>query len=62
MTRVEEFVRKLIGIAGGLISELSDQNAYSRYLRVRGVRHSPEEWRRFSDARLGAKYSRPKCC
>jgi hypothetical protein len=46
----------------GLIRELSDENPYRRHLRAHGVQHSGEEWRRFSDARLRAKYVRPKCC
>jgi hypothetical protein len=46
----------------GLMRELSDENAYRRHLVAGGMEHSAEEWRRFSDARLGAKFTRPKCC
>jgi hypothetical protein len=46
----------------GVVHELSDQTAYERHLRVHGVGHSGEEWRRFSDERMGAKYKRAKCC
>ncbi len=46
----------------GLLKELSDQSAYERHLAAHGRPHSPEEWRRFSDARLQARYGRPKCC
>jgi len=46
----------------GLLGELSDERAYARHLAAHGRRHSGEEWRRFSEARLGAKYLRPKCC
>lgn len=46
----------------GLLNELSDQNAYARHLTSHGCAHSPAEWRRFSDARLKAKYERAKCC
>jgi hypothetical protein len=46
----------------GLMRELSDENAYRRHLVAGGMEHSPEEWRRFWDARLGAKFTRPKCC
>lgn len=45
-----------------LLRELSDENAYRRHLAYHGRRHSPKEWRRFSDQRLQAKYVRPKCC
>ena len=53
---------RIVRLAGGLLRELADQNAYERHLRSRGVEHSAEEWRRFADARFGAKYTRPKCC
>jgi hypothetical protein len=46
----------------GLLHELSDQNAYARHLAAHGTTASPAEWRRFSDARLKAKYERAKCC
>ena len=45
-----------------LLRELADENAYQRHLAAHGRVHSPEEWRRFSDARLRAKYMRAKCC
>lgn len=45
-----------------LLRELSDENAYHRYLAVERREHSPEEWRKFCDGRLRAKYFRPKCC
>jgi hypothetical protein len=45
-----------------LLRELSDENAYRRHLAYHGRDHSPEEWRRFSDQRLHARYARPKCC
>ena len=45
-----------------LARELADENAYQRYLTAHGREHSAEQWRRFSDERLGAKYLRPKCC
>lgn len=46
----------------GLMLELSDQGAYQRYLTRRGVSASREEWRRFTDMRMRAKYQRAKCC
>jgi len=45
-----------------LLRELADENAYRRHLAHHGRPHSALEWRRFSEGRLAAKYSRPKCC
>jgi hypothetical protein len=46
----------------GLLRELSDENAYRRHLKAHGRAHSGEEWRKFSEQRLRAKYLKPKCC
>ncbi len=43
-----------------LLRELSDENAYKRYLAGRPA--SREEWRKFSDGRHRSKYARAKCC
>lgn len=43
-----------------LLRELSDESAYQRHLAGRPP--SAEEWRRFSEERLRAKYARAKCC
>jgi hypothetical protein len=45
-----------------LLRELGDENAYARHLAHHGRTHSREEWRRFSEERLRAKYARAKCC
>ncbi|MBZ5622380.1 MAG: hypothetical protein LAQ69_27155 [Acidobacteriia bacterium] len=45
-----------------LLRELADENAYRRHLEAHGCVHSGEEWRRFSEERLRAKYARAKCC
>ena len=45
-----------------LLREIGDQNAYARHLAAHGVEDSGREWRRFSDERFRAKYSRAKCC
>lgn len=45
-----------------LLRELSDENAYARYLAREGRTHSACEWRKFYDRRLREKYSQPKCC
>jgi hypothetical protein len=55
-------MRALIRILIGLARELSDESAYARHLRAHGRAHSGEEWRRFSEERLRAKYTRAKCC
>ncbi len=58
MKMLKEFWR----ILNGLLQELSDQSAYQRHLTSEGAVHSPQEWRRFSDARMRRKYSSAKCC
>ena len=58
MTRLRRLAEILIGI----LRELSDENAYKRHLHAHGLSHSPSEWRRFSERRLTAKFTRPKCC
>ena len=45
-----------------ILRELGDESPYRRYLKAEGRDSSPEEWRRFQDGRLRAKYTRPKCC
>ena len=45
-----------------LLRELGDENAYRRHLEAHGRAPSGEEWRRFSEERLRAKYARAKCC
>jgi len=45
-----------------LLKELADESAYERHLRAHCREHSGEEWRRFSEERLRAKYSRARCC
>ncbi len=55
-------LRKLLKIVGGLAKELSDEAAYQRHLARAAVPHSPEEWRKFSDARFRRKYRQGRCC
>lgn len=55
-------LRSLGRVLWGILRELSDESAYERHLAAHGVRHSGAEWRRFSEKRLQAKYTRPKCC
>jgi hypothetical protein len=53
---------RLARVLVGLLKELADENAYERHLATRGCQHSAREWQRFHEARLRAKYERPKCC
>jgi hypothetical protein len=45
-----------------LLRELADESAYQRHLTANGRTHSGEEWRRFSEQRLRAKYAQGRCC
>ena len=45
-----------------LLRELADENAYRRHLDAHGREASREEWQRFSEERMRAKYARAKCC
>jgi hypothetical protein len=58
MTRLKRLARLLLAIA----RELGDETAYARHLAAHGRKHSREEWKRFSDEKLGARFSRPRCC
>jgi hypothetical protein len=55
-------MKRVFQLLLGLLRELADENAYERHLATHGWVHSAEEWRKFSDARLRAKYMRAKCC
>ena len=55
-------MRRLWRIFRGLLGELSDENAYQRHLAWHQRVHSPEEWRRFCEHRLAAKYQNGRCC
>ena len=55
-------MRRLLRLFLGLLREIGDENAYQRHLAAHGTVHSAEEWRRFHNARLSAKYVRAKCC
>ena len=55
-------IKKTGSLLLALLRELADENAYQRYLERQGVSASPQEWRRFSNARLAARFERPKCC
>ena len=55
-------MRRLLAIVMGILREIGDENAYARHLAEHGRPHSREEWRRFSEERLRAKFARAKCC
>jgi hypothetical protein len=55
-------LKRLAGFAAALLRHLSDESAYRRSLESSGRRATPEEWRRFSDARYAARFTRPRCC
>jgi hypothetical protein len=55
-------LRRIGRVLVGLLRELADESAYSRHLAHHGVAASPEEWRKFCERRLRAKYQRAKCC
>jgi hypothetical protein len=55
-------MRGFFRILLGLLREIGDENAYARHLKMHGVAHSGDEWRRFSEERFRGKYSRAKCC
>ena len=53
---------RLLKILRGIVAELSDQNAYHRYLTAHGETDSPAAWRRFQDHHWAAKSRRGRCC
>lgn len=55
-------VRSFLAIVLGLLRELADESAYRRHLQAHKRPHCGEEWRRFMEERLRAKYTRAKCC
>ena len=59
---LERRLRRAGALFAGVLCELADESAYRRHLSLHGRAHSPAEWRRFSDARLGAKFARGRCC
>jgi hypothetical protein len=62
MSGVAQACRRVGSLLLALLREIADEGAYNRHLAAVKRAHSPEEWRRFSERRLLAKYARPKCC
>ncbi len=54
--------RRFFQLVLALLRELADENAYRRHLTARGCPPSAQEWRRFSEERMKAKYAQAKCC
>jgi len=55
-------LREALRLLLRVLRQLADENAYARHLRAHGCEHSGDEWRRFFDAHLRAKYQRARCC
>jgi hypothetical protein len=55
-------MRTFFRILLGLLREIGDESAYARYLQRNKTEHSGVEWRKFSEQRMQAKYTRAKCC
>jgi len=55
-------MKRALQLMLALLRELADENAYQRHLTAHGRAASKEEWRRFSEERMKAKYARAKCC
>jgi hypothetical protein len=55
-------LKRVLQILLSVLREIGDENAYARHLAAHGRPHSGDEWRRFSEERLRAKYQRAKCC
>jgi hypothetical protein len=56
------YFRRALELFWGLLREISDESAYERHLLSHCRTHSGDEWRRFSEERLRAKFARGKCC
>ena len=57
-----KYLRRAFHLVFELMRELADERPYQRHLQYHGRTHSPQEWRRFHESRLLARYVRPKCC
>ena len=53
---------KILQIVYAILREIGDESAYKRFLLSQGLLPSRENWRRFSEERMSAKYRKPKCC
>jgi hypothetical protein len=53
---------KFLRMVYAILREIGDENAYKRFLVMQGLPASRENWRRFSEERMAAKYRKPKCC
>ncbi len=53
---------KPLRLVWSILREIGDENAYDRYLSIRGLKPSRENWRVFSEQRMCSRYRQPKCC
>lgn len=53
---------KLLRLVYSILREIGDESAYKRFLERHGLPPSRDNWRRFSEYRMTAKYRKPKCC
>jgi hypothetical protein len=55
-------LRNAAALIREILRDLADERAYRRHLEIHGRTASPEEWRRFWDERIRARYAQAKCC
>lgn len=55
-------LRRILELAASFLREVSDENAYARYLQANGKTHSGQEWRDYIDRRHSRKFKNAKCC
>ena len=55
-------IRRAAALLLAVLREIGDESAYQRYLTRHCISASGPAWRRFSEERLRARYSRAKCC
>jgi hypothetical protein len=59
---MKHLLAEIARIAQGLLAELTDQNAYRRFLAAHGMEPCGASWRAFQDRRWRAKSRRGRCC
>ena len=53
---------RFLRVVLAILREIGDENAYHRYLALNELRPSRENWRVFSEQRMGTRYRKAKCC
>lgn len=59
---MKQLLAQIFKITGGLLAELTDQNAYRRYLAAHGMEPSGAAWRAFQDRCGRRKALGSRCC